>query len=90
MWPALRAKILAIKACRWRCLSYASGDKALMVARPVLVMLMNLLEGNGTFAKEPEKCVCKLFVSREAGELKEEERREGGDQHRGSAHTEFD
>ena len=69
MWPALRAKILAIKACRWRCLSYASGDKALMVARPVLVMLMNLLEGNGTFAKEPEKCVCKLFVSREAGEL---------------------
>ncbi|KAL1759171.1 armadillo-type protein [Schizophyllum commune] len=54
MWPALRAKILAVKACRWRCLSYASGDKALMVARPVLVMLMNLLEGNGTFAKEPE------------------------------------
>uniref|UniRef100_D8QDI4 Uncharacterized protein n=1 Tax=Schizophyllum commune (strain H4-8 / FGSC 9210) TaxID=578458 RepID=D8QDI4_SCHCM len=56
MWPALRAKILAVKACRWRCLSYASGDKALMIARPVLVMLMNLLEGNGTFLKEPEKC----------------------------------
>ncbi|TRM60411.1 armadillo-type protein [Schizophyllum amplum] len=52
MWPELRAKILAVKACRWRCMSYAASDKALLISKPVLVMLVNLIEGNGSFAQD--------------------------------------
>ncbi|KAF6757823.1 cohesin-associated protein Pds5 [Ephemerocybe angulata] len=45
---ALRARILALKVCRTRCLVHADSDKALDIAKPVLKMYATLLEHNGS------------------------------------------
>ena len=44
----LRAKILALKVCRNRCLAHASSEKALEIATPVLKLLATLLEHEGS------------------------------------------
>ncbi|KAG5641986.1 hypothetical protein DXG03_003815 [Asterophora parasitica] len=46
--PTLRAKILALKVCRYRSLSHASSDKALEISTPVLKMFATLLEHGGS------------------------------------------
>lgn len=46
--PSLaEAKILAIKVCRHRCLSHSQSETG-DIAKPVLNMLVTLLENNGT------------------------------------------
>ena len=44
----LRAKILALKVCRNRCLAHAEADNAAEIATPVLKMLATLVEHEGS------------------------------------------
>jgi len=48
--PRLRARILALKVCRNRCLAHASTDTALEVATPVLKMLSTLISHGGSYS----------------------------------------
>jgi hypothetical protein len=48
--PRLRARILALKVCRNRCLAHASTDTALEVATPVLKMLSTLIGHGGSYS----------------------------------------
>lgn len=58
MSPHLRAKILALKTCRNRCLAHANTDTALDIAKPVLRMFTTLLEYVGSFtADSTDECV---------------------------------
>ena len=50
--PLARAKILAIKVCRHRCLVYATNAAALDVATPVIRMLFTYLELQGMISEE--------------------------------------
>ena len=47
--PRLRARILAIKVCRNRCLAYSTTESALDVATPILKMLLTIIENDGSF-----------------------------------------
>ena len=44
----LRAKILALKVCRNRCLAHTEADNAAEIATPVLKMLATLVEHEGS------------------------------------------
>ncbi|KAJ7432911.1 armadillo-type protein [Mycena galericulata] len=44
----LRAKVLAIKVCRYRSLAHASADNAIEIATPVLKLLASLLDHGGS------------------------------------------
>ena len=48
----LRAKTLALKVCRHRCLALAESDEALEIATPVLRMLITLIQHNGSFTAD--------------------------------------
>jgi sister-chromatid-cohesion protein PDS5 len=50
--PRLRARILALKVCRNRCLAHASTDTALEVATPVLKMLSTLIDHGGSYSAD--------------------------------------
>lgn len=50
--PRLRARILALKVCRNRCLAHASTDTALEVATPVLKMLSTLVGHGGSYSAD--------------------------------------
>lgn len=51
--PALaRAKVLALKLCRHRCLVYAKSDTALEITTPVLRMLFAFLELQGLISED--------------------------------------
>ncbi|KAH7882429.1 armadillo-type protein [Phlebopus sp. FC_14] len=47
-----RARVLALKVCRNRCLAHASTGTALEIAAPVLKMLSTLLEHSGSFTAD--------------------------------------
>ncbi|KZV76642.1 hypothetical protein PENSPDRAFT_598127 [Peniophora sp. CONT] len=51
--PALRARVLALKVCRARCLAHADSDAAQVLAAPVLRMFVTLLRLGGAL-KEGE------------------------------------
>ncbi|KAG6901443.1 hypothetical protein C0995_011956 [Termitomyces sp. Mi166 len=48
----LRAKILALKVFRYRCLAHAGDEKAVEISTPVFKMLATLLEYSGSFTGE--------------------------------------
>ncbi|KAH9849574.1 armadillo-type protein [Lenzites betulinus] len=49
MPPELRAKVLALKVCRNRCLAHAKSDTALEIAQPVIRMFSTVLQHEGAF-----------------------------------------
>jgi sister-chromatid-cohesion protein PDS5 len=49
---SLRAKLLALKVCRNRCLAHAGTPQALEFATPVLKLLATLVEHDGTLNPE--------------------------------------
>lgn len=51
MAPALRAKVLALKVLRQRCLAHAAEDTALEMATPVVKMFMALVQNNGALTE---------------------------------------
>lgn len=48
MADELRAKILALKVCRNRCLAHAESENGAEIATPVLKMLATLMEHEGS------------------------------------------
>ena len=54
MSPELRAKLLALKTCRNRCMKHASAETALEIAKPVLKMFSTLLEYSGSFTSDAD------------------------------------
>ncbi|KAH9928578.1 armadillo-type protein [Amylocystis lapponica] len=54
MTPRLKAKLLALKVCRNRCLAHASSDTAVEMAKPVLRMFTTLLHHDGSFTADAE------------------------------------
>ncbi|KAI0689173.1 armadillo-type protein [Cytidiella melzeri] len=52
MTPQLQCKLLALKVCRKRCLAHANSDHAMDIAKPVLRMLMTLLQHSGSFSED--------------------------------------
>jgi sister-chromatid-cohesion protein PDS5 len=61
--PRLRARILALKVCRNRCLAHASTDTALEVATPVLKMLSTLLDHAGSYSADAtDESVSHIFI----------------------------
>ncbi|KAI0371302.1 hypothetical protein BV20DRAFT_1120710 [Pilatotrama ljubarskyi] len=46
----LRAKVLALKVCRNRCLAHAGSDTALEIAQPVIRMFSTVLQYEGAFS----------------------------------------
>ncbi|KAI0777199.1 hypothetical protein BD413DRAFT_514292 [Trametes elegans] len=46
----LRAKVLALKVCRNRCLAHATSDTALEIAQPVIRMFSTVLQYEGAFS----------------------------------------
>jgi len=54
MWPEVRTKLVALKACRNRCLAHASSEQALEVATPVLRMLISILEHEGSLSADAD------------------------------------
>ncbi|OCH91293.1 hypothetical protein OBBRIDRAFT_792457 [Obba rivulosa] len=52
MWPELKAKILALKVCRNRCLAHAKSDTARDIAKPVLKMFTTLLRNAGSLSAD--------------------------------------
>ena len=52
MWPLLRAKIIALKMCRHRCLTHAQQNKPNEIAKPVIKMYTTLLDNSGSFSPE--------------------------------------
>ncbi|KAI0634818.1 armadillo-type protein [Trametes polyzona] len=48
----LRAKVLALKVCRNRCLAHASSEIALEIAQPVIRMFSTVLQYEGAFAAD--------------------------------------
>ena len=51
----LRAKILALKVCRNRCLAHANEETALEIAQPVIRMFSTVLQYEGSFTAETVK-----------------------------------
>ena len=54
MPPRLKAKLLALKVCRNRCLAHASSDTAVDIAKPVLKMLTSILHYDGSLVPDAE------------------------------------
>lgn len=52
MGPIQKARILALKVCRNRCLANASAETALELATPALKMFSTLLEHSGSFSAD--------------------------------------
>ncbi|KAH0581979.1 hypothetical protein H2248_011642 [Termitomyces sp. 'cryptogamus'] len=52
MSPTLRAKILALKVFRYRCLAHVADEKAVEISTPVFRMFTQLLEYSGSFTGE--------------------------------------
>ncbi|KAI0824810.1 armadillo-type protein [Trametes gibbosa] len=52
MPPELRAKVLALKVCRNRCLAHAKSDTALEIAQPVIRMFSTVLQHEGAFTAD--------------------------------------
>jgi sister-chromatid-cohesion protein PDS5 len=50
--PIQKARILALKVCRNRCLANASAEIAVELATPVLKMFSTLLEHSGSFSAD--------------------------------------
>ena len=48
----LRAKILALKVCRNRCLAHAEAESALEIAQPVIRMFSTVLRYEGSFTED--------------------------------------
>ena len=46
----LRAKILALKVCRNRCLAHADSQMAVEIAQPVIRMFSTVLQHEGSFS----------------------------------------
>ena len=56
MAPIQKARILALKVCRNRCLANASAESAVELATPALKMFLTLLEHSGSFsANAPDR-----------------------------------
>lgn len=51
MSPQLRAKVMALKLFRNRCLAQAASEHALDIAKPVLKMLLTLLQYGGSLSE---------------------------------------
>ena len=51
MSPQLRAKVMALKVFRNRCLAQAASENALDIARPVLKMLLTFLQYSGSLTE---------------------------------------
>ncbi len=47
--PTLRAKVLALKVCRNRCLAHAESETALEISQPVIRMFSTVLQYEGVF-----------------------------------------
>jgi hypothetical protein len=61
--PLLRAKLLALKVCRKRCLAQAGSAIAGDIARPVLRMFVTLLENTGALrADSDDECAIPSFI----------------------------
>lgn len=52
MEPLLRAKILALKTCRNRCLAHRNDKEVLEIAKPVLNMFATIIRYGGSFTAE--------------------------------------
>ena len=52
MSHGLRAKILALKVCRNRCLALANEETALDIAQPVIRMFSTVLQYEGSFTAD--------------------------------------
>ncbi|KAI0646530.1 armadillo-type protein [Trametes meyenii] len=50
----LRAKVLALKVCRNRCLAHATSETAVEVAQPVVRMFSTVLQYEGAFAADTQ------------------------------------
>ena len=48
----LRAKILALKVCRNRCIAHAGSETALEIAQPVIRMFSTVLQHEGLFSAD--------------------------------------
>ena len=48
----LRAKILALKVCRNRCIAHAGSETALEIAQPVIRMFSTVLQHEGSFSAD--------------------------------------
>ncbi|PIL27726.1 hypothetical protein GSI_10879 [Ganoderma sinense ZZ0214-1] len=48
----LRAKILALKVCRNRCIAHAGSETALQIAQPVIRMFSTVLQHEGSFSAD--------------------------------------
>ena len=48
----LRAKIIALKVCRNRCLAHAESETALEIAQPVMRMFSTILQYEGSFSAD--------------------------------------
>lgn len=53
--PLTKAKILALKLCRHRCIVHAVSENALDIASPVLQMFSNLLKNDGLITEREEE-----------------------------------
>ena len=54
MSSELRAKVLALKTYRHRCLANATSAHAKDIAKPVIAMYLALLQNNGAFSSEDQ------------------------------------
>lgn len=52
--PIQRARVLALKVCRNRCIANASADNAVELATPALKMFTTLLEHSGSFSADAQ------------------------------------
>lgn len=63
LWPELRAKILALKICRNRCIAHARDDNASEIVKPVLKMFLTLVANSGSFTEDAnDESACFLFL----------------------------
>lgn len=53
--PPLRAKVLALKVCRNRCLAHAQSDTAREIAAPVIRMFSTVLQYEGRFRADAQE-----------------------------------
>ncbi|KAF5318692.1 hypothetical protein D9619_010650 [Psilocybe cf. subviscida] len=51
----LRAKLLSLKVCRNRCLAHSDSDQALEIATPVIKLLVQLINYEGSLSAEAEE-----------------------------------
>lgn len=53
--PPLRAKVLALKVCRNRCLAHAESETAREIAAPVIRMFSTVLQYEGRFRADAQE-----------------------------------